>query len=68
MAPIFRMIARLGSLSQAEMERTFNNGIGMVGAVPFDKVDAILRHLRRARQPAWVLGELRSGSAKLIWR
>jgi phosphoribosylformylglycinamidine cyclo-ligase len=67
-APIFRMIARLGSLSQAEMERTFNNGIGMVGAVPFDKVDAILRHLRRARQPAWVLGELRSGSAKLIWR
>ena len=31
--PIFNLISRLGSVSQAEMEKTFNMGLGMVAVV-----------------------------------
>lgn len=59
--PIFGLIARLGDVSQAEMDRTFNNGLGMVVVLREDQADAAVAYLRRRRQPAYVIGELRSG-------
>lgn len=38
--PIFQLLQRLGSLSQREMHRTFNNGIGLVAAVPAAQAEA----------------------------
>lgn len=35
--PIFGLLKRLGSLSYAEMHRTFNNGLGMIAIVPQDQ-------------------------------
>jgi len=32
--PIFDLVQRLGELSDADMERTFNSGIGMIAVVP----------------------------------
>ena len=50
--PIFELIARLGRISRAEMDRTFNNGLGMVAIVPPGQADAVVAHLRRrARRP-----------------
>jgi phosphoribosylformylglycinamidine cyclo-ligase len=59
--PIFGLIAELGHVSQAEMDRTFNNGLGMVGVFAPDEVEQAMDHLRRKRQPAYVIGELRRG-------
>ncbi len=38
--PIFSLLQRRGDLSKADMERTFNNGLGMVVVVPADEAEA----------------------------
>jgi phosphoribosylformylglycinamidine cyclo-ligase len=60
--PIFEMVQRLGKLSRAEMDHTFNNGIGMVAIVNARDVDAILVHLRRRKCEAYLVGEVRRGA------
>jgi phosphoribosylformylglycinamidine cyclo-ligase len=57
--PIFDLIARLGRVSRTEMDRTFNNGLGMIAVVPSGQADAVLAHLRRLRTPAYLVGEVR---------
>jgi phosphoribosylformylglycinamidine cyclo-ligase len=37
--PIFRLLRELGDLSDADMHRTFNNGLGMIAVVPADQAD-----------------------------
>ena len=58
---IFDLIARTGNIDQAEMDRTFNNGLGMVAIAPADATDAIIRHVRLRRQHAWAIGEVTRG-------
>jgi phosphoribosylformylglycinamidine cyclo-ligase len=57
--PIFDLIAHIGRIGQAEMDRTFNNGLGMIAVVPPSQADAALAHLRRLRTPAYLVGEVR---------
>ena len=61
-APVFKLIASRGRVDRAEMERTFNMGVGMVAAVPADDVDRALAVLTARHVPAWVLGEIRRAS------
>lgn len=58
-APVFKMIAVRGRVSRAEMEKTFNMGVGMVAVLPPDDVDRALAVLTARHVPAWVLGEVR---------
>jgi phosphoribosylformylglycinamidine cyclo-ligase len=60
--PIFDLIARLGQVAPAELERTFNLGVGMVGLVAASDADRALEVLRERRLPAWVAGEVVPGS------
>jgi phosphoribosylformylglycinamidine cyclo-ligase len=57
--PIFERIARSGSVEQADMERTFNLGVGMVAIVA--DADAALALLHARGVLAWTLGEVRPG-------
>ena len=57
--PVFRLIASLGRVERAEMEQTFNMGVGMVAVLPADDVDRALAVLTARHVPAWVLGEVR---------
>jgi phosphoribosylformylglycinamidine cyclo-ligase len=59
--PIFDLIARLGRIGQAEMDRTFNNGLGMIAIVRPGDADSVIAHLRRLRTPAYLVGEVRRG-------
>jgi phosphoribosylformylglycinamidine cyclo-ligase len=59
--PIFGMIQRLGKISRDEMDRTFNNGLGMVAIVPPRDADHVISHLKRREFDAYVVGEVRSG-------
>jgi len=58
-APVFNLIASRGRVERAEMEKTFNMGIGMVVVLPADDVDRALAVLTARHVPAWVLGEVR---------
>jgi phosphoribosylformylglycinamidine cyclo-ligase len=55
----FALIARRGKVDRAEMERTFNMGVGMVAVVHPDDVDRAMAVLTARHVPAWVLGEVR---------
>ncbi|HTT76418.1 MAG TPA: phosphoribosylformylglycinamidine cyclo-ligase [Candidatus Binataceae bacterium] len=65
--PIFDLIARLGKISRAEMDRTFNNGVGMVAIIPPSKADEAIRALRRRKQRAFVIGEVRQGPGGVVF-
>lgn len=56
--PVFSVMADLGQVPQADMERTLNLGVGMVAVVSPDAADAAVAHLNAAGQKAWVMGEV----------
>jgi phosphoribosylformylglycinamidine cyclo-ligase len=58
LAAEFALIARRGRVERAEMERTFNMGVGMVAVVDPAEVDRALAVLTARHVPAWVLGEV----------
>ncbi|WP_175455201.1 phosphoribosylformylglycinamidine cyclo-ligase [Actinopolyspora saharensis] len=61
--PVFGLIAQRGRIDTAEMERTFNMGVGMVAVVAAEDVDRALAVLTARHSPAWVLGEVAKESA-----
>ncbi len=66
-AAVFALVAGRGRVEVAEMERTFNMGVGMVAVVPAADVDRTLALLTARHVPAWVVGEIVAGdgSARL---
>ena len=60
--PIFDVLAQAGDISQHEMYATFNMGVGMVLVVKKDLAARAVEVLLREGQPAYVLGEVVTGS------
>lgn len=58
MPPIFSYLKDQGELSDEEMLRTFNNGIGMVMVVKQELVDDIMIRLNGLKEKAWVIGDI----------
>jgi phosphoribosylformylglycinamidine cyclo-ligase len=56
--PIFKIMQEGGVISDEEMFRTFNCGIGMVLAVPEKETDDILIRLSGLNETAFVIGEV----------
>lgn len=56
--PVFGFLKAQGKLSDEEMLRTFNNGIGMVMIVRQELVDDIMIRLRGLKEKAWVIGDI----------
>ncbi len=54
--PIFQVIEREGDLSEREMMRTFNNGIGLVVVVNDHELDEILLRLKAMGETAFHIG------------
>lgn len=57
--PVFRAISERGNVSQGDMERTFNMGLGMVAICPPDYAQDVIRASESAGIPAWVCGVVR---------
>jgi phosphoribosylformylglycinamidine cyclo-ligase len=64
--PVFEWLARTGNIAAAEMQRTFNCGIGMVIMAEAAQADAVLRSLRAAGEDARLIGAVRQGSGGVI--
>jgi len=67
-APVFGLLAERGQVSDEEMERVFNMGVGMLAVVPPADADRALRLLADRGVPAWVIGRVTrgSGTARLV--
>ena len=62
--PIFRTIQAAG-VTESEMFRTFNMGIGMVLVLPRSAVPQTQRLLKRHSVNSWVVGEVTSGQKEV---
>ncbi len=60
--PIFDLVARTGGLARADLELTFNLGVGMVAVVPPERVDDALGVAAERGVRAWRLGEVRAAT------
>jgi phosphoribosylformylglycinamidine cyclo-ligase len=65
-AAVFDWLARTGNISDAEMHRTFNCGIGMVVIVPATAVAAALALLAAQGETAWHIGDVRHGNRGVV--
>ncbi|MDN5499998.1 MAG: phosphoribosylformylglycinamidine cyclo-ligase [Shewanella sp.] len=55
---VFNWLMENGNIAEYEMYRTFNCGVGMIVALPADKVDAALALLAVQGEQAWLIGAI----------
>lgn len=69
--PVFSFLRRLAArgdgISEEEMRRTFNLGLGMVMVVAADAADRVSRSLREQGVPAWPVGEVVEGEGEVTF-
>ena len=64
--PVFGLVQGKGRVEQAEMERTFNMGVGMVAVVPAADADRTLALLTARHLDSWVVGEVTAGNGSAV--
>jgi phosphoribosylformylglycinamidine cyclo-ligase len=62
--PIFGIVGEVGEVEQAELERTFNMGIGMVAIMAPGEADRALRLLEGRGLSAWRAGDVVNGEGR----
>ncbi len=56
--PVFEWLQRSGNISDHEMLRTFNCGVGMVLAVDAKQAQSCLQRLETLGESAWIIGDI----------
>ncbi|MCH2623938.1 MAG: phosphoribosylformylglycinamidine cyclo-ligase [Acidimicrobiales bacterium] len=64
---IFDRIAADGPVSEEEMQKVFNLGIGMVLIVPADQSARTIEIASQNGHEAWVIGDITSGNGEVRW-
>ena len=64
--PIFSLIQKEGEISDEEMYRTFNMGIGMALVVRSDKTEQIINELKMIRYDSYIIGKVIKGNKQII--
>ena len=68
--PIFKLLQEGGNISDTEMMRTFNNGVGMIAVVPESAVQDVLERLNGAGEQAYLIGEVaerKNSDEQIAW-
>jgi len=65
--PVFPWLKRLAEIDDAEMERVYNMGIGLVLVVSAYYAESICRMLADAGTQAWKIGDVVPGSGQVSW-
>jgi phosphoribosylformylglycinamidine cyclo-ligase len=68
--PIFSFLQQAGKISDMEMLRTFNNGIGMIAVVPEEASQEILERLSGMNEKAYLIGtvvERKTSKTQIKW-
>lgn len=60
--PIFTLIQKTGGVAQDEMDRTFNNGLGMILVVGKKQVADVTQTLKEMGEKYFLIGEIRNGT------
>jgi phosphoribosylformylglycinamidine cyclo-ligase len=65
--PLFEHLRELGSVTQEEMMRTFNMGIGLIAVIPAEKVKKAKALLNRANERHFIIGRIVRGTRKVVF-
>jgi phosphoribosylformylglycinamidine cyclo-ligase len=65
LSKLWRFLHEAGKLSDAEMLRTFNLGVGLVAVAREADAEAVLEHLRKRGLPAFPIGDIAPGSGRV---
>jgi phosphoribosylformylglycinamidine cyclo-ligase len=65
--PLFEHLQQLGNVSQEEMLRTFNMGLGMLMVVPLEKFKKAQTVLDKVGEKAFTVGRIVKGEKKVIY-
>ncbi len=65
---VFRFLQKLGSISEDEMFRTFNMGIGMVLVVPPSRYKQAAALLERLKEEHYVIGQVVRGDRRVEYK
>jgi phosphoribosylformylglycinamidine cyclo-ligase len=68
--PVFSWLQAAGNVTDGEMMRTFNNGIGMAVVVPEENAQSLLDMLEAMNENAWLIGEIAKrdeGESQVEW-
>ena len=66
-SPIFDWLATSGGISNEEMRKTFNCGIGMIIVVNDQDTKETLNLLESCNETAWKIGTIKEGSGGVIY-
>lgn len=64
--PLFKLLRRLGNVSDAEMNRTFNMGIGMVIVCGAGEAETVAQHLREQGETVYTIGAVIRGNREVV--
>lgn len=59
--PVFKLMQELGNVSEAEMYRTFNMGVGMVVVTSAQDVETVKSHLQQDNAAVYEIGRVTDG-------
>ena len=57
--PIFDYLRHAGSLTEREMVRTFNNGLGLILVINEEEADDVVRRVEALGDSAYLIGEIK---------
>ena len=64
--PMYELFRRLGNVSEREMYRTFNMGVGMVIVCSRGDVDRVKNHFQQRRDNCYQIGEVIAGEREVL--
>ena len=68
--PIFSFLKEAGGISEKEMARTFNLGVGLIVVVPDHAVLDVIQRIEAMHEKAFVIGEIldcRTAGQRFVW-
>lgn len=63
---IFKVLHQVGEISEAEMLRTFNMGVGLAAVVPAEHVQKFIDHIHANGIKANIIGSITKGSGQVV--
>ncbi len=61
--PVFQVIRKTGNISEEEMKKAFNLGIGYIVILPPDQGDRAVSLLKSSGYNSFIIGEIQKGRA-----
>jgi phosphoribosylformylglycinamidine cyclo-ligase len=68
--PVFSFLQNAGNISDKEMMRTFNNGLGMIAVVPENVAQDMLEQLGAIKEKGFIIGEIierKKSDSRIMW-